>query len=37
MFDHTLVALAHHGVEFKDVYRKLQQRRRLSRGVAQSP
>ena len=24
---HTLVALAHHGVELKDVYRKLQQRR----------
>ncbi|HEY9598411.1 MAG TPA: bifunctional phosphoribosyl-AMP cyclohydrolase/phosphoribosyl-ATP diphosphatase HisIE [Cyanophyceae cyanobacterium] len=25
---HTLVALAHHGVDLKDVYRKLQQRRR---------
>lgn len=28
LFYHTLVALAHHGVELKDVYRKLQQRRR---------
>lgn len=27
LFYHTLVALAHHGVELKDVYRKLQQRR----------
>ena len=27
VFYHTLVALAHHGVELKDVYRKLQQRR----------
>jgi phosphoribosyl-ATP pyrophosphohydrolase/phosphoribosyl-AMP cyclohydrolase len=25
---HTLVALAHHGVDIKDVYRKLQERRR---------
>ena len=25
---HSLVAIAHHGVELKDVYRKLQQRRR---------
>ncbi|HBE16344.1 MAG TPA: bifunctional phosphoribosyl-AMP cyclohydrolase/phosphoribosyl-ATP diphosphatase [Cyanobacteria bacterium UBA11149] len=25
---HTLVAMAHHGVEIKDVYRQLQQRRR---------
>lgn len=28
LFYHTLVALAHHGVELKDVYRKLQERRR---------
>jgi len=28
LFYHTLVALAHHGVDLKDVYRKLQQRRR---------
>jgi phosphoribosyl-ATP pyrophosphohydrolase/phosphoribosyl-AMP cyclohydrolase len=28
LFYHTLVALAHHGVDVKDVYRKLQQRRR---------
>ncbi|HEY9611234.1 MAG TPA: bifunctional phosphoribosyl-AMP cyclohydrolase/phosphoribosyl-ATP diphosphatase HisIE [Allocoleopsis sp.] len=28
LFYHTLVALAHHGVELKEVYRKLQQRRR---------
>lgn len=28
LFYHSLVALAHHGVELKDVYRKLQQRRR---------
>ncbi len=27
LFYHILVALAHHGVELKDVYRKLQQRR----------
>lgn len=28
LFYHTLVALAHHGVDLKDVYRKLQERRR---------
>ena len=28
LFYHSLVALAHHGVDLKDVYRKLQQRRR---------
>lgn len=28
LFYHTLVALAHHGVELKDVYRQLQQRRK---------
>lgn len=28
LFYHTLVALAHHQVELKDVYRKLQERRR---------
>jgi phosphoribosyl-ATP pyrophosphohydrolase/phosphoribosyl-AMP cyclohydrolase len=28
LFYHTLVALAHHGVELKALYRKLQQRRR---------
>ncbi|MGC1247100.1 MAG: bifunctional phosphoribosyl-AMP cyclohydrolase/phosphoribosyl-ATP diphosphatase HisIE [Spirulinaceae cyanobacterium] len=28
LFYHTLVALAHHNVDIKDVYRKLQQRRR---------
>ncbi|MBE9189506.1 bifunctional phosphoribosyl-AMP cyclohydrolase/phosphoribosyl-ATP diphosphatase HisIE [Gloeocapsopsis crepidinum LEGE 06123] len=28
LFYHTLVALAHHKVELKDVYRKLQERRR---------
>ncbi len=28
LFYHTLVALAHHDVDLKDVYRKLQQRRR---------
>jgi phosphoribosyl-ATP pyrophosphohydrolase/phosphoribosyl-AMP cyclohydrolase len=28
LFYHTLVALAHHGVDLKAVYRKLQQRRR---------
>jgi phosphoribosyl-ATP pyrophosphohydrolase/phosphoribosyl-AMP cyclohydrolase len=28
LFYHTLVALAHHDVDVKDVYRKLQQRRR---------
>jgi phosphoribosyl-AMP cyclohydrolase / phosphoribosyl-ATP pyrophosphohydrolase len=28
LFYHTLVALAHHKVDIKDVYRKLQQRRR---------
>ncbi|MEY3298562.1 MAG: Histidine biosynthesis bifunctional protein HisIE [Cyanobacteriota bacterium] len=28
LFYHTLVALAHHGVDIKDVYRKLQERRR---------
>ncbi len=27
LFYHTLVALAHHGVDLKDIYRKLQQRR----------
>ncbi len=28
LFYHSLVALAHHGVDLKEVYRKLQQRRR---------
>lgn len=28
LFYHTLVALAHHGVELRDVYRKLEERRR---------
>jgi phosphoribosyl-ATP pyrophosphohydrolase/phosphoribosyl-AMP cyclohydrolase len=28
LFYHTLVALAHHNVDVKEVYRKLQQRRR---------
>lgn len=28
LFYHTLVALAHHGVDVRDVYRKLQERRR---------
>ena len=28
LFYHTLVALAHHGVDLKEVYRKLQERRR---------
>ena len=28
LFYHTLVALAHHGVDIKEVYRKLQERRR---------
>ena len=28
LFYHSLVALAHHGVDIKQVYRKLQQRRR---------
>jgi phosphoribosyl-ATP pyrophosphohydrolase/phosphoribosyl-AMP cyclohydrolase len=28
LFYHTLVAMAHHGVDVKDVYRKLQERRR---------
>lgn len=28
LFYHTLVALAHHGVDVKDVYRQLQERRR---------
>src|SRR4028118_385721 len=31
LFYHTLVALAHHGVEVKDVYRHLQQRRKNSK------